>query len=289
LPRYVATDQGVGRLQGDGSVDIFAPDALGVDDLLLGGLAPEQMALRATSLTVAPDDVRLRAPVHRPTKIWAVGYAYAEHSAEVGRNTDPDEAPIIFLKAVTSITGPSDDIQLPALCPSKVDYEGEIAVVLARRATNIEPSAAKEHILGVTAANDVSARDVQRGAYNGGNPDPGKGKSFDTFTPLGPCVATLDEYDDPDDIGLATYVDGEQRQKARSSMLRNNISKLVAFASQFTTLEPGDIILTGTPAGVGHPSGRFLSAGSIVRVEVQGVGTLENTVVGPTGSTAAGT
>jgi 2-keto-4-pentenoate hydratase/2-oxohepta-3-ene-1,7-dioic acid hydratase in catechol pathway len=281
VTRFVATDQGVGRLNSDGSVDIFAPAAFGVDELLLDGANPEKLASSPTSSTIAAEDVRLRAPVHRPTKVWAVGYAYAEHSAEVGREQDADEDPIIFLKATTSITGPTDDIRLPALCPDKVDYEGEIAVVIGRRAYDIAPAAARDHILGVTAADDVSARDVQRGLYNGGNPDPGKGKSFDTFTPLGPCIVTLDEYDDPDDIGLATYVDGEQRQGARSSMLRNDISKLVAFASRFGTLEPGDVLLTGTPAGVGHPRNRFLAPGSVVRVEVEGVGALENTVVAP--------
>ena len=279
MPRYVATDRGLGRLAPDGSVDIIARDAAGVDDLLLDGTTPEQLASLPSQGTVKPEEVRLRAPVHRPTKLWAVGFAYAEHSAEVGRDQDPDEEPIMFLKATTSITGPHDDIRLPRLAPDKVDYEGEIAVVISRIASGIDASAGWDHVLGLAAANDVSARDVQRGLYNGGNPDPPKGKSFDSFTPLGPCVCTLDEYDDPGDVGLSTYVDGERRQQVRSSMLRNDIPKVVAFASRFTTLEPGDVILTGTPAGVGHPSGRFLVAGNVVRVEVEGAGVIENTVV----------
>ncbi len=113
----------------------------------------------------------------------AVGFAYAEHSAEVGHEQDPDEDPIMFLKATTSISGPNDDIQLPGLCPDKVDYEGEIAVVIGRRAGNLDAPSAWGHIFGLTAANDVSARDVQRGLYNGGNSDPSKARSFDTFTP----------------------------------------------------------------------------------------------------------
>lgn len=277
MPRYVATEHGVGRLL-HGSIEIIDPDASGIDQLLLAGTTPGQLAAFSTVRMIAADETQLAAPVSRPTKVWAVGYAYAEHSAEVGRAQDPDEDPVIFLKAPSSINGPRDDIRLPSLCPHQVDYEGEIAVVMARRASSIDPSAAWEHILGFTAANDVSARDVQRGLYNGGNSDPSKAKSFDTFTPLGPCICTTDEYIDPNDLELTTWVNGERRQHARSSMLRNDVPKIVAFASRFTTLEPGDVILTGTPAGVGHPSGRFLVAGDVVRIEVEGVGSLENTV-----------
>lgn len=277
MPRYVATDHGVGRLH-NGSIDIIDADATGVDQLLLAWATPEQLAAAPAVRTIAAEDARLNAPVCRPTNVWAVGYGYAEHSAEVGRADDPDEDPVLFLKATTSITGPRDDIRVPALCPDKIDYEGEIAVVIGRRAARIDRSAAWEHVLGFTAANDVSARDVQRGLYNGGKPDPTKAKSFDTFTPLGPCICTADEYADRNDIELTTWVNGEQRQHARSSLLRNDVPTIVAFASRFTTLEPGDVILTGTPAGVGHPAGRFLVPGDVVRIEVEGVGALENTV-----------
>ena len=276
MTRYVATDHGLGRLV-DGSVEIFDRTATGIDQLLLAGTAPEALAGAPTLETIAVAETRFAAPVSRPSKVWAVGFAYASHSEEVGHEAK-DENPILFMKATTSITGPRDDIRLPRLCPEKVDYEGEIAVVISRRAQDIDASTAWDHVLGFTAANDVSARDVQRGLYNGGNSDPPKGKSFDTFCPLGPCICTPDEYDDPDDIELQTWVNGEQRQQARSSMLLNGVTRVLAFASRFTTLEPGDVILTGTPAGVGHPSGRFLVAGDVVRVEVEGVGALENTV-----------
>jgi 2-keto-4-pentenoate hydratase/2-oxohepta-3-ene-1,7-dioic acid hydratase in catechol pathway len=275
MPRYVATDRGIGRLS-NGTIDIIAPDAVGLDDLLRMGVTPDDLADAAAASSFAADAVRLHSPISRPTKLWAVGYAYAEHSAEVGR--DPDADPIIFLKATTSLAGPYDDIRLPPLCPDKVDYEGEIAVVIGRRGTRIEGRDAWDHVLGLTAANDVSARDVQRGMFNGGNPDPSKAKSFDTFTPLGPSICTPDEYADRDDIELTTWVNGERRQHARSSMLRNGVARTVAFTSRFTTLEPGDVILTGTPAGVGHPSGRFLAPGDVVRVEVEGAGALENRV-----------
>lgn len=279
MPHYVATDHGIGVLAEDGSVALVDESARGVDDLLLAGVTPRQLSELPSRSLIPAGEARLRAPVSRPTNLWAVGYAYAEHSAEVGHDDADDEPPMLFLKACSSITGPFDDIRLPALWPEKVDYEGEIAVVIGRRASGVSADEALDHVLGYTAADDVSARDVQRGLLNGGNPDPSKGKSFDTFTPLGPCVCTLDEYADPNDVGLSTYVDGERRQHVRSSALRNSVARIVAFTSHLTTLMPGDVILTGTPAGVGHPTNRFLAQGAIVRVEVEGVGAIENTIV----------
>jgi 2-keto-4-pentenoate hydratase/2-oxohepta-3-ene-1,7-dioic acid hydratase in catechol pathway len=280
LPHYVATDQGFGTLGTDGSVSILDPNAHGIEELLLSGVTPHEVRELPVVSTVPADGFKLHAPVARPVNLWAVGYAYAEHSAEVGHDDKLDEPPMLFLKACSSITGPFDDIRLPALAPEKVDYEGEIAVVMGRRASSISAVDALDYVLGYTAANDVSARDVQRqGLFNNGNPDPSKGKSFDTFTPLGPCICTLDEYADPNDVELSTFVDGERRQHTRSSLLINSVAKIVAFASQLTTLSPGDVILTGTPAGVGHPTNRFLAPGSVVRIEVEGVGAIENTVV----------
>ncbi len=278
MARYVATPQGLGRLRGGAAIDLIAPGVYGLDDALASGITPDELARLPVQDNIALDEGTLRSPVRRPSKVWLVGWAYADHAAEVGREPK-DSYPMMFLKASSSLAGPRDDIRLPAVAPSRVDYEGEIAVVIGRRAADVSEDDAWGYILGYTAANDVSARDVQRGAFNGGNPDPSKAKSFDTFTPLGPSVCTLDEYDDPADIELRTVVDGEQRQRARSSSLIHGFAAVVSFASRLATLEPGDVILTGTPAGVGHPSGQFLSAGSVVRVEVQGAGAIENRVV----------
>src|SRR5207249_10298047 len=128
----------------------------------------------------------------------------------------------------------------------------------------------------VAAANDVSARDVQRGAFTDGRFDATLGKSFDTFLPLGPCVATLDELEDRDTISVRTFVDGELRQEATTDLLIHSIPAIVSYLSRFTTLEPGDVILTGTPGGVGQATERFLRPGAVVRVEVDGVGHTEN-------------
>lgn len=278
MPRYVATAEGLGRLEWDDSVSLIEAAGPTLDAALRAGETAESLEAAPVRDVRKLSELKLTAPIRRPVNLWAVGWAYADHRAEVGRDT-PDEHPMIFLKATSSIVGPYDDIRLPAIAPDKVDYEGEIAVVIGRRAANVDVARGWEHVLGFTAANDVSARDVQRGAFNAGKADPSKAKSFDTFTPLGPCVATLDEFGDPSDVGLCTIVDGEERQRARSRDLINDVPTLVSFISGFTTLMPGDVILTGTPAGVGHPSGRFLRPGSTVRVEVEGVGALENRVV----------
>ncbi len=277
MPRYVATDRGLGRLD-EGVVSLLDVPGDTLDEAFRKGVTMERLAVARTIETVSLDDVVLDAPVRLPGRLWAIGFAYMEHRREVG-HVEAEGDPYAFLKAASSITGPSTPIRLPRLAPERVDYEGEIAVVIGRSGYFIREDSAWGHVLGFTAANDVSARDVQKqGTYNGGASDPPKAKSFDTFTPLGPCVCTLDEYSDPSDIALRTIVDGIERQSARSSQLIFTVPRLIAFISQFGALRPGDVILTGTPSGVGHPDGRFLEAGSVVQVEVEGVGVLENRV-----------
>jgi 2-keto-4-pentenoate hydratase/2-oxohepta-3-ene-1,7-dioic acid hydratase in catechol pathway len=225
-----------------------------------------------------------RAPVGSTAAVWAVGLAYADHAAEAGA-LPPEHGelvlPAVFLKASSSIAGPEQDIRLPALAATAVDYEGEVAVVIGTAGHMIPETDGWSHVFGVTAANDVSARDVQQGRFFGGVQDPSKAKSFDTFTPLGPWVATPDEFADRDAIGLRTQVNGELRQDACTSELLRPIPALVSAVSQFVTLRPGDVILTGTPAGVGMALGRYLKAGDEVSVRVDVVGELRNRVAGP--------
>jgi 2-keto-4-pentenoate hydratase/2-oxohepta-3-ene-1,7-dioic acid hydratase in catechol pathway len=185
------------------------------------------------------------------------------------------------LKAPSSLIGSGQPILLPRVAPDCVDYEGEVAVVIGRRATDVPAAEAWRYVAGLTICNDVSARDVQQGAHvAGARPNTSMAKSFDTFTPCGPCVATPDEVADPEDVGISTYVDGERRQHARTRQHIWPISEMIAFLSARTTLLPGDVVSTGTPAGVGAPTKRFLRPGNVVRVEVEGVGMLENGVVG---------
>jgi 2-keto-4-pentenoate hydratase/2-oxohepta-3-ene-1,7-dioic acid hydratase in catechol pathway len=224
---------------------------------------------------VALARVQLLAPVPRPSKIWAVGMAYAAHRSEVGYTSVADD-PVIFLKAPSSIIGTGERIRLPKVAPHEVDYEGELAVVISKRATEISPDEAYAHIAGFSICNDVSARDVQKGRVPGREADVSAAKSFDTFTPFGPVLATLDEFADPDDLRLRTWVDGELRQDARTSQLIYPVPALVSYLSHQTTLEPGDVISTGTPSGVGHKRGMYLTSGTEIRIEIEGIGALVN-------------
>jgi 2-keto-4-pentenoate hydratase/2-oxohepta-3-ene-1,7-dioic acid hydratase in catechol pathway len=206
-------------------------------------------------------DVRLLAPF-LPPKIVAVGRNYAEHAAELGNEVP--ENPLIFLKPNTAVIGPNAEIKLPAVS-SRVDYEGELAVVIGVGGRDIPASRARQSILGYTVANDVTARDLQKtdGQWT-------RAKGFDTFLPLGPWVET--EFD-PADVAIRTELDGEVKQDSRTSLLVHGIPELIEYISSVMTLRPLDVILTGTPAGVGP-----MKAGQSVSVTVEGLGTLTNPV-----------
>lgn len=218
-------------------------------------------------------DVRLVAPVGAPGKIVGVARNYAAHAAEQGAAAPPVE-PVLFLKAPSCVIGPEDDIVLPP-ASREVDFEGELAVVIGRRARRVRASEALDFVAGYTVANDVSARDYQnqRGQHF-------IGKSCDTFAPLGPALVTSDEIDDPQDLGLVTRVSGETMQAARTKEMIFPVAELIAFASKLMTLEPGDVILTGTPSGVGQARKppRWLHDGDVVEIEIERVGRLHNYV-----------
>lgn len=279
--RAVTTTRGIGLVDGDeiALLDVPHPDlgAALADGVELGELATAPVRER-----VSRDALRLRAPVPSPSKVWIVGYAYRAHRVETGHAASDgreDGGPQVFLLAPSAITGPYDPVVIPPLAPTHVDFEGELAVVIGRRATRVRESQAWQHIAGFTIADDVSARDVQRGKVPGWPASPSTAKSFDTFLPLGPSLVTPDEFDDPEDLLLQTWVDGELRQSARTSDLIYSIPFLVSHLSQVTTLLPGDVICTGTPGGVGGPENRFLGPGSCVRVEIEGIGAIENRFV----------
>ncbi|MGM1060494.1 fumarylacetoacetate hydrolase family protein [Saccharothrix sp. Mg75] len=206
-------------------------------------------------------DVRLLAPF-LPPKIVAIGRNYAEHAVELG-NEVPAE-PLMFLKPNTAVVGPNAEIKLPAVS-ERVDFEGELAVVVGVGGRDIPASRAAQSVLGYTIANDVTARDLQKidGQWT-------RAKGFDTFCPLGPWVET--EFD-PSDVAIRTEVDGVVKQDSRTSLLLHGIPELIEYISSVMTLRPLDVILTGTPAGVGP-----LTAGQSVSVTVEGLGTLTNTV-----------
>jgi len=222
-------------------------------------------------------DVRLLAPVLRPGKIVAVARNYAAHAKEAGSVAPPEE-PVLFLKAPSAVIGPEDDIVLPR-ASREVDFEGELAAVIGRAARELRAEEALDFVAGYCVANDVSARDFQnvRGQHF-------IGKSCDGFAPLGPALVTRDEVPDPQDLAIRTIVSGEQMQSARTKEMIFPVAAIVAFASRLMTLEPGDVILTGTPAGVGMARNppRWLREGDVVEVSIERVGRLVSYVAKPT-------
>jgi 2-keto-4-pentenoate hydratase/2-oxohepta-3-ene-1,7-dioic acid hydratase in catechol pathway len=210
----------------------------------------------------ALDDVRLLSPV-LPSKVLALGKNYADHAAEMGG--EAPKTPMIFMKPSTSVIGDGDAIRLPA-SSNEVHYEGELAVVVGRPARNVSPDEALGYVLGYAAANDVTARDQQRADVQFT-----RAKSYDSFCPLGPWIETVL---DPADLHLVTRVNGVVKQDGRTSQMINDVAAQIAFVSGVMTLLPGDVILTGTPAGVGP-----IVAGDTVEIEIEGIGTLSNPVV----------
>lgn len=212
-------------------------------------------------------DVKLLPP-SVPTKVVCVGLNYVEHAREL-RMDLPDE-PIIFLKPPSAVVGHDDDIVLPEMS-KRVDYEGELAVVISKRCRGISADEADDYILGYTCFNDVTARDLQQkdGQWT-------RSKSFDTFAPVGPWVAQM-SVEHAEELDISTRVNGETRQRSNTSDLIFGIAELVEFVSSIMTLEPGDVIATGTPPGVGK-----LERGDVVEVEIEGIGVLRNRAVSGT-------
>ncbi len=216
------------------------------------------------------EPVRFLPPVD-PPNVPAIGLNYREHVRESGASTP--KAPVIFLKATTSVIGDGEPIRLPKEAPDEVDYEAELALVIGRRIRNVSPEEALAALAGITCANDVSARDCQR-RYD---KQWARAKSFDTFCPLGPWIVTDI---DPSDLRIRTVLNGETMQDSRTSDMIFGPADLVSYLSRQMTLLPGTVILTGTPPGVGfaRTPPRYLRAGDEVAVEIEGIGSLRNPV-----------
>lgn len=238
------------------------------------------LALAAKALAAAPleagialDGVTLKAPIPRPGKIIAIGQNYLAHAAEA--KTGASAYPIIFAKYNNTVIGPGEPIVLPKLS-QKVDYEGELAVVMGKRCKAVPVSEALTCVGGYTVTNDVSARDYQHLTSQWT-----VGKSFDTFAPMGPALVTADEVGDPQNLNLRVTIGGEELQSANTREMIFPVAQLIATISAVMTLEPGDVISTGTPEGIGgaRTPPRWLRPGDVVRVEVDGIGVLENPVV----------
>jgi len=207
--------------------------------------------------------VKLLAPCE-PTKIVALGLNYRDHAAEFGHPI-PDE-PLIFLKPSTAVIGPDQEIIYPAMS-RRVDYEAELAVVIGRTCRHVREEDFRDYVLGYTAINDVTARDLQKkdGQFT-------RSKSFDTFAPLGPWIETA--IPDPDNLMVEAYLNGERRQHSSTANMVFGVATLVSFVSRIMTLRPGDVIATGTPAGIGP-----MAPGDVVEIRVEGIGRLQNRLV----------
>ena len=256
-------DDGAARY---GIVDGDAVLDAGVD---LGALAP--------GATVgALDDVALLAPVPRPGKVVCVGRNYAEHAAETGSPV-PDK-PQLFAKWANAVVGPGVDVVHHPITDA-LDYEAELVVVIGRTASRVSEARALDVVLGYTCGDDVSARDLQFGDTQWI-----RGKALDTFAPTGPWIVSADEVPDPQALGIRCRVNGEVRQDDTTANMVFGVAHLIAFITEAITLDPGDLIFTGTPPGVGHGMDppRYLAVGDRIEVEIDGIGAIGHDVVAPT-------
>ncbi|MBE0512027.1 fumarylacetoacetate hydrolase family protein [Candidatus Bathyarchaeota archaeon] len=238
----------------------------------------EQLMLDSTKTekgkaTLNIGDATFLAPVSSPPKIICLGLNYRDHAEEAGADI-PDE-PIIFMKPRTAIVGPDEPIIRPTFV-KELDYEAELAIIIGKKGKNIPVSEAEKYVFGYTAFNDISAREIQFKDRQWT-----RGKSFDTFAPIGPCITTADQIGNPSNLNICTRVNGELRQDSSTKNMVFDVYEVIYHISRVMTLEPCDIIATGTPAGVAvfmKPTPKFLSPGDLVEVEIENIGTLRNKV-----------
>lgn len=259
--RLVSFDGGFGRIEGDLVVPM-GPDLVGY---LETGQARE-------GAPIPLHRVRLRAPVPRPGKVIGIGLNYRDHAAESGQPIP--ETPILFPKFANSVVGPGESIVIPPET-TQADYEAELGVVIGRRTRRVPEAGALEHVAGYTCVNDVSARDLQFLSSQWM-----AGKAIDTFLPCGPWLVTGEEIPDPQDLAISLTLNGETMQTSRTSQMVFGVAELVAWISRTMTLEPGDLIATGTPPGVGFARTPpvWLGDGDVVTVEIERIGVLTNPV-----------
>ena len=275
------TGETLGVVDGDRwlpAVDLVDDGPNTIADLLASGRAAvSALQAGAASGRVATDGastagLALLAPVPRPGKIVAIGRNYREHVEE--EQADAPPAPLMFAKWPSAVVGDGAEIQWDRELTEQVDWEAELAVVIGSTARNVAVDDALEHVLGYTCLNDVSARDLQFGDGQWT-----RGKSLDTFCPMGPAIVTADEIPDPQRLAIRCLVDGEVVQESTTERMFFGVAEIISFCSRSFTLEPGDVIATGTPGGVGvfRDPPRFLADGSVVIVEIEGIGRLTNT------------
>ncbi len=268
----------IGAVVGD---QIAVLSAVGFPDsmrrLVESGAEAWQRAAQAVAAGVCPkvpfNSVKLLAPVSDPTKVVAIGLNYKDHAHE--QNVPLPKAPLIFAKFPSSVVGPFDSISWDPALTQQVDYEVELGVVIGKRARRVSEADALDYVFGYMVINDISARDLQFGDKQWV-----RGKSLDTFCPTGPFIVTADEIADPQKLAIRCLVNGNIMQNSSTAQMVFGVRELVSFCSQAFTLEPGDLIATGTPSGVGtfRKPPFYLKNGDVVTTEVEGIGRIENVV-----------
>lgn len=280
LCRYrIESETRIGKVVGDDVIDLSGVKGVGSSmRKLIEDLPVLRPALEAASEPRHPlATVRLEAPITDPQKFLAIGMNYKAHAAEAEALGVPvPGSQAWFNKQVSCITGPYDPVELPK-ASEKVDYEGELAYVIGKRCHDVGEEDALSVVAGYMICNDVSARDWQAKSQT-----VTLGKSFDTHGPIGPWITTADDVADAEALMLSLTVNGEERQRSNTGDMIYSIAAQIAHLSTVMTLEPGDIIATGTPSGVGVASGRFLRDGDVVRLEIEGLGHIENRIVAET-------
>ena len=281
-------NEGIGSLELDAIIPFKEEPSLPID--MLSFLEAGDTAIKkAEDLCKNPkskisfSEVKLLAPISRPPKIIAIGLNYADHLEEVraaGREMESPVVPMIFNKQSLSATGPYEDIHDPKVS-EMLDFEGELTFVIGKKCRHVPKEKAHEVIAGYTIANDLSVRDWQLRV-----PTFTIGKSFDTHCPFGPAIVTPDEISNPHNLDLITEVNGKQRQSSNTKHLIFNCFDLVEHLSTAFTLEPGDLVLTGTPGGVGVIEGKFLKKGDVIKISISELGHIENKVIDEPSSTA---
>ena len=282
--KLFTTDRGIARETSNGRLDLVDLPAADLGEQLRAD--PNLAAARSASVreTVALGDVELLAPILRPNKVIGIGINYTSHVEETREQlkaigVTPPDFPVFFLTSGTAVVGPNDPIVLPAVAPDNVDYEIELGVVIGRGGARIAEADAMDHVVGYTLGNDVSARDIQRLAMTTPMYELTHAKGMDGFKPLGPSLVTKDEFPEPLDVGIQTKVNGEIRQDARTTELIHSVARCIHEITKFMTLDAGDVILTGSPSGVGVASGTFLKPGDVVEMTAEKIGTMRSEVV----------
>lgn len=286
---YLAeTGQDLWLAPSENLLDFLPPDGASLEAVrTLHDWVKAKESVDGEELGISMDQVELLAPLASPPKIFLLAGNYAAHVQELGGLAveRSETFPYVFMKPATTINDPGGPIRIPAVSPKHIDWECELGVVIGRRCRDVAEADALNYVAGYTVINDVSDRKFQ--------PNPGRrarerdkffdwmhGKWHDTFLPMGPCVTCAAELTDPQELRLTLEVNGTVRQDATTGQMIFPVAAVIAFLSQLVTLEPGDLIATGTPSGVGSATGTFLRPGDVVRASITGIGVLENPVVG---------